>query len=175
MARRFTRGIQRGARRETSWIGIAPSSTTLASASSAALIASLNTAGLAKRPFTIVRTHIGVHVISDQLGADEFSIVGLGMCVVSQQAEGIGITAVPTPMAEIGSDLFYLHQVMFNDFTFVSGAGFDSQGGRDYMIDSKVARKVNDDEQVIIVAENSAITAAGCTILLAGRFLVKEV
>jgi len=175
MARQFTRGRGRlGSRRETSWLAIDPASVTLASSGSAAITHTMTTAEKAKLPFTVIRTRLNVHIISDQLGADEFSMVGFGMCVVTEQAVSVGITAVPTPMTELRSDMWFVHQVMYNDFTFVSGVGFDSAGGRDYEIDSKAARKVNEDQEIIAVAENSSLTAAGCTLLIGGRLLIKE-
>ena len=70
MARkRFIRGGR--SVRETMWISLDETQTTLASANSAALILVLNAAGLALRPFTIIRTRGTLLVRSDQLAASE--------------------------------------------------------------------------------------------------------
>ncbi len=81
--------------RETLWVGITESVTTLASANSAFLINSGNAALLALRPFTIVRTLGYFATRSDQTGASENYDAALGISVVSDQALAIGITAVP--------------------------------------------------------------------------------
>ncbi len=169
--RRSIVGVRRS-RRETSWIAIGASSTALTSA--AALVASLNAAALALRPFTVVRTYLEVQYRSDQSGASESSLGAIAMAVVSDQATAVGVTAVPTPTTEIGSDLFYLHQVCMTSVTNFTSAGFEgSSFGTHYSIDSKAMRKVNNDSDVILVAEVDA-SQEGATIDMMGRMLIKE-
>jgi len=141
--------------------------------SAAVLIASLSAAADAKRPFTIIRSYLHVHLRSDQLSADEFQQVAVGMCVVTDQASAIGVTAVPTPSTDADSDMWYLHRWMTSDFAFITGAGFDAASGISADIDSKAARKVNDDQDVLLVAETSALSE-GIQLVTAGRFLIKE-
>jgi len=173
MARRhFSSSRSRGASRATSWLELQPTITAL-DTSIAAIILSLTTAEKAKRPFTIVRTHIHVRMASDQLGADEQQLGAIGMCVISDQAEAIGITAVPTPVVDLASDLWFLHQFLSSDFSFISAVGFDAAGGYSVDIDSKAMRKVNDDEDVILVAETASV-ASGALYTIAGRLLIKE-
>jgi len=174
MARRFTRGrVAAGSRRLTSWFTIPPASVTMTS-TGGSLISSLNAAGLARRPFTIIRTHLTVHMASDQIIADEIQAMAVGMCVVSDQATAIGVTAVPTPDTDRASDLWYLHQDLMSDFSFATGVGFDAQGGSVVHIDSKAMRKVNDDQDVLLVAELSSGISNGLFARFAGRFLVKD-
>ncbi len=92
-------------------------------------------------------------VTSDQQIATETQIAAFGLCVVSDQALAIGITAVPTPVTDLGSDLWFVHQMTFNDFTFASAASYQSSAGRIYEIDSKAMRKVNDDQDIVLVFE----------------------
>jgi len=129
---------------------------------------------LAKRPFTIIRTRLVVHISSDQLAVDELQVAALGVCVVSSQAVAIGVTAVPTPVSDAGSDLWLAHQPMVGEFAFVTGVGFDAAGGKQYMIDSKAQRKVNDDQELIIVVQNSVLSANGAQVTILGRILIKE-
>ena len=155
------------------WVGISESRTTLASANTAVLIAVGNAALLALRPFTIVRTRLFFGVSSDQAAASQNWDVALGAAIVSDQASAIGITAVPTPFTDLGSDLFFLHEIQANRFVFVSGVGFDPNGaplGRP--VDSKAMRKVNDDQDVAFVLENSSLSN-GTTVYVAGRMLIK--
>ena len=162
----------RGTKRETSWDDIVPLKLTIGP-STAVLAASADATLKAKRPFTIIRTHIEVLLISDQQVATEQQGLALGMCVVSDQAEAIGVSAVPTPSTDSKSDLWFLHQWMFSSFVFSDATGIDASGGRVYTIDSKAARKVNDDEDLIVVVETPTILS-GVTLVLAGRILIKE-
>ncbi len=141
-------------RRETQWFAGTTTSNGLAAASTAVLAASLNAAALALRPFTVIRTRGWVHMRSDQVAASELVVVHYGLAVVSDQAVGIGVTAVPTPATDNGSDLW---------FTYVSGAVFENVdanvSGVDQLlipIDSKAMRKVEDGQDVVAVVETDA-------------------
>jgi len=174
MAIRRARSVRGGgSKRETEWISIAPTLTVFTAAGGTIL----NTASaglLTKRPFTIIRTHLTVLMTSDQLAADELQGGALGMCLVSDQAAAIGVTAVPTPVTDQGSDLWYLHQWIMNDFAFVTGVGFDGQAGRLVHIDSKAMRKVNGDQDILLVGELSSVISSGFSFAIAGRMLIKE-
>ena len=168
----YTRGRGRlGSRRETSWLAIDPGVDTVSA--TAILAGSLNAAALAKRPFTVIRTILEVHIGSDQLAADELQLAAVGMAVVSDQAVAIGVTAVPTPVTDLASDLWFLHQTLISSFFFVNASGIDADGGHHYSIDSRAARKVNDDQDVILVVEGAAI-ASGASVTSMGRMLIKE-
>ncbi len=163
------RGYQRGSRRETSWFTIGPVQEGNAG-TIAGLVQVLNAAALARRPFTIIRTHCFVSLRGDNI-ANEFQNAAIGFAVVSSQASAIGITAVPTPITDLGSDLFYLHQVMMGVTLFSTAAAF-AIAPNVYQIDSKAMRKVNDDQDVVVTAEGTA--GGGFVLDIMGRFLVKE-
>ena len=166
--------IQRsgGARRETQWLELVATEVAISGASTAVFILSLSTAEKALRPFTIVRTHFNWHVRSDQLAATEEYQSAVGMCVVSDQASAIGVTAVPTPFTDLASDLWFVHSIMANQFIFVSAIDFEANSGISKDIDSKAMRKVEEGQDVAVVLENSSISA-GSVIISAGRMLVK--
>ena len=173
MARQFTRGRGRaGSKRMTSWLTIDGFGATVSN--SAVLVASLTTLEKAKRPFTIVRTRMEVFHSSDQTVANESQVAAIGLCVVSEQAEAIGITAVPTPETDAASDLWFVHQWILNEYTIVSGVAIDANAGQRYSIDSKAMRKVNEDEDVVVVVEGATLFGGGSNILFAGRMLIKE-
>ena len=168
MARRSGYVLRRGVqRRETLWIGASVGFTTMGLAQ-AVLVASLNAAALALRPFTIVRTRGYFNVRSDQISALENFTAAFGAAVVSDQSVAIGVTAVPTPTTDSGSDLFFVYES-------VSGTVVNSASGMPLMteriIDSKAMRKVNDDQDVIFVVENPLAT--GVVTVDFGRILVK--
>ena len=169
MARRtFVRtALRQGQRRKTLWLFVGPifqvNSTT------ATLVVSLNAIALAFRPFTIVRTRLEAHFFSDQVAGAENTLGALGLAIVSSEASAVGVTAVPTPITEMGSDLWFVHQVMIASH----GAGVvDNARGVRYSIDSKAMRKVEDGQDMVVVTENSTI-AGGQTMMVAGRILIK--
>ena len=145
--------------RATMWIGITGTDTALSGAGTAALFGGFSAAVLGRRPFTIVRTRGYLHVLSDQVGASEVYGAAFGMSVVSEQAVTVGITAVPTSDTDRDSDLFFLYEEFVGRFEFISGVGVNSWGGPGNTIyfDSKAMRKVNDDEDVVIVVESLLI------------------
>ena len=168
MPYRGSRSRARSAKRETDWGSIDITSTTLASG--AVIIGSLNAAALAMRPFTIVRTYVELYMISDQAGAVETQAAAYGVAVVSEQASAIGVTAVPTPVTDMASDLWFVHQVMFGDSS--PGLTDRSLTGAHYQIDSKAMRKVNADEDIVFVLEQGGI-GGGIIVKDGGRFLIK--
>ena len=159
-------------RRETLWVGLSIGRTVVAAAQTAAIITSANAALQALRPYTIVRTRGLLHLVSDQEAASEFQEIGYGHCVVSDQALAIGVTAVPTPDTDVGSDLWYVYQSMSNLFRFLSGVGVIGQEGQWVNFDSKAMRKVEDGEIDISVVETGA-TSAGVSLTSAFRQLIK--
>ena len=161
----------RGPRRLTNWFEILSTQTTL-TAIGGTLIASLTADEKLERPFTIVRTHLEVQFGSDQIAASETQFGAVGMAVVSDQAAAAGVSAVPTPDTDAASDLWFLHQYLQNTVDFGDATGFIMQGDRRYQIDSKAMRKVNDSEDVILVAELNNI-GGGQIVGVSGRFLIK--
>ncbi len=172
MPRRFVRGVGRGTtqRRLTAWIGFATSEVIIASASTAIFAFSLNAAALALRPFTITRTRLFWHCRSDQVAGSETWGASLGLAVVSDQASAIGITALPTPVTDIGSDLFFTFAENYG--RFIIGTASSLEAGRNVMIDSKAMRKVNDDQDVIMTLETLSFSVSALSIV-SGRMLLK--
>jgi len=158
-------------RRESMWLTIAASRTNLGAGVSA-LTAQLNAAALALRPFTVVRTRGFIFVRSDQIAATEDYGAAMGHAVVSSQAAAIGVTAVPTPVTDRGSDLFFVYEEGHGEIAFSTAAGF-REIGHYAPFDSKAMRKVNDDQTIIIVVENTAESTDAVSITEGGRFLIK--
>ncbi len=174
MAHRVRRGfVSRGGqlRRETLWISLADSSVTMG-AGTATLLGSLNVAALALRPFTIIRVRGYLYLRSDQEAASESYAVSYGMAVVSDQASAIGVTAVPTPIVDRGSDLWFLYESLAGRLIRASGVGL-VEAGIFTKFDSKAMRKVNGDQDLVIVAENSGTSTDGITIVEGARILLK--
>ncbi len=154
-------------RRETNWFFGTFATTSLA-ASSASIITSLNAVALALRPFTVVRSRGMLMLESDQTAADERSRVQYGAAVVSDQSVAIGVTAVPTPVTDDGSDLWYIFESIAHSFIAAAGRGpIYSQ----MTFDSKAMRKVEEGQDIITVAEQGA--AVGCILTNYVRTLIK--
>ncbi len=171
MARRrdFVRGaVAIGKRRETTWFQFLPAEVTVASGAN--LIFSLNAAALALRPFTIVRSHFMISLKSDQSAAIERQEGAVGLAVVSDQAVAVGITAVPTPITEMGSNLWLLHQLIYADESSLTDR---TRPQMNIEVDSKAMRKVEVGSDLIVVVE---ITSAsnGAIFIVGGRMLVKN-
>ena len=176
MARRRPTGrfpaLRQGQRRESLWFSVGESQVTLAAANTAVLTNLLNAAALALTPFTIVRTILNWSMRSDQTAATESAETGLGVAVVSVQASAIGVTAVPTPFTDLGSDLWLLHQVIQSSFIFISGVGFNQPANTQRLVDSRAMRKVEEGQDVVFVLENSGVSD-GTFNQLSGRMLIK--
>ena len=165
--------IQRSGRmrRESLWIGVGATTTTLAAASTAALINSLNAAALALRPFTVVRTRGNLFGRSDQTVALENYGGSIGYCIVSDQASAIGVTAVPTPDTDLSSDLWFMIEHQQGVFGFISGVGVLELGQhKDY--DSRAMRKVEEGQDLVVVVEANSLVSSW-TVKNVGRILVK--
>ncbi len=159
-------------RRETLWVSQVTTETVLAGAPTVAILTALNAAGLALRPFTVIRDRGVIHLRSDQAGATETYGVGYGKCVVSDQAVLIGVTAVPTPVTDKSSDLWYLFESLFGRIEVSSGAGtgVPTETGKFLQYDSKAMRKVEEGQDLISVVENEI---SGCNVVVTGRTLIK--
>jgi len=164
--------VRRGGvmRRETVWFQYPRASATLTASAQVAVMHSLNTAALALRPFTVVRTRGVWLCLSDQSAATEFYQGNFGYAVVSDQAIAIGVSAVPTPATDLGSDLWFVHEMWPGTFELV-GTSITSEY-RPREIDSKAMRKVDIGQDVVTVVE-AGLGGTGCRIDFAGRQLVK--
>ncbi len=172
MARR--RDFARGAaairqRRLTAWFEFPPGNVTL-TAAGGTLSFSLNAAALAMRPFTVVRTRFELMLISDQAAAIEVQAAGFGIAVVSDEATAVGVTAIPTPITDMGSDLWFVYQLIYADESNLTDR---TKGGTKMTIDSKAMRKVDIGQDIVVVSELAATVGGGAVLTLGGRMLVK--
>ncbi len=176
MVRRTRGRFIRPAARTKQWIGAGIGGETLA-ASSQTLSAVLSAGALLLRPFTVLRTHMLLTVRSDQQAAIENIIASFGMIVVTSQAAGIGVTAIPSPSSISGdpdADWFVwqaLQNEFFIDINGTDGIGVDGSNGVQYTIDSKAMRKVGPDDQLVNVF--TVDTATGANVSTQGRMLIQ--
>ncbi len=172
MARRSRQRFVRPPARTKIWIGQGVGQTTI-SASAKTLVSTLSAGALLLRPFTILRTHMLVSYKSDQTAASEQAFGTLGLLIVTDTAASIGATAVPNPSGVDGDPEadWYLWQAMVADFELVTAAGFESDAGHQYQIDSKAMRKVGPDDDDIMVFDQQ--NAVGSELVTNGRQLIQ--
>jgi len=174
IARRSGRVFRGGkSRRETFWIQLAESTTTLA-VGTPVVFSGFDADVLALRPFTIVRNRGVLHLASDQISASEVSCAVMAFAVVSDQALAVGVTAVPTPLTEGDSDLWLLYEALISRMDFGDVTGFDASAGQFTQFDSRAMRKVEQGQDIAVVMEaTNASGFSGCRMTKQGRMLIK--
>ena len=154
----------------TEWIGVPFSNTEQSlAASTFSIFATLGATALAARPFTIVRTIGLLSVRSDQAAAIEFASGAIGGLVVSDKATALGATAIPDPVTEVESDLWFLYEQWIAGGEASTNAGFPVFSVK---FDSRAQRKVQEGEDVAFVIANAS-AADAVTLQWNFRFLVK--
>ncbi len=150
------------------WISSGLAEQALASGA-ATLLSSLNAAALALRPFTILRTRLEIMWRSDQSAASETPTGAIGIIVVKETASTIGVTAVPSPLAEPDAD-FFVYQGVTTSILSLSSIGVLERGNR-YVIDSRAMRKVGVQDDIIGVGETRS--TGGAQFNQEGRILIQ--
>jgi len=167
MARRVIRPT-RTIKRATSWFQFQHVENTITVAGGT-IYFTLNAAALQFRPFTVVRSRFELHLRSDQASAIEHQAAGFGIAVVSDQAAAIGVTAVPTPATDLGSDLWFVQQNIFADESALTDR---TRSSTKVTVDSKAMRRVDVGQDIVVVAE-LASPSSGFILGVVGRMLVK--
>jgi len=107
---------------------------------------------------------------SDQAAAIELQVGAMGIAVVSDQAVAVGVTAVPTPITDMASNLWLLHQLIFADESNLTDR---TRPQAAVSIDSKAMRKVEVGQDIVLALEVSAI-GGGAQFTVGGRMLIKN-
>ena len=173
MTLRRTRPVGRSSKRKTLWLNFMNIDTdrVALAAGASVLDASLNAAALALRPFTVIRTRGVFMVMTDQSTGPEFPFGACGFAVVSDQASAIGVTAVPTPITDGGSSLFFSITPIIAGMRATSDIGYSTLQQTRYY-DSKAMRKVEVGEDIVLTIEN-ANAGDGMVFINMARILVK--
>ena len=158
-----------GPRRSTDWIA---STVETAVSSLAAASVVLDQSFAFSEDATIVRVRGMLWVASDQAIASEEPFGAVGFATVTGQANAVGVTAVPTPIADQPSEQFFLWAPFMNDLVQVTGAGFAARTFRQVPLESKAMRKVTQGQAVVVTLENSS-AVAGMEYLMLFRMLIK--
>ncbi len=154
MARRqFQRSFNRSSKPNKTWAGLVQSAVIVPTASKVLLSSIvLSNPGIDE---TVLRTVGQLSVSTDNSAASEQQVGAFGMCIVTDVAFAIGITAIPSPVAEIGDDLWFVHQSITQRSDFQSAVGFNPDVATLYHYDSKAKRRLEEGSRIVLVVENS--------------------
>ena len=168
MARRFS-VVRKGAARRSDWISL-PGLTAYETVAAATSV--IEGALITTVPITIVRIVGRLSVQSDQAAASERPFGAVGAAVVSQQANTIGVTAVPTPYTDADSDLWMQHRFWAAPVAEAGTGASLANISQDVDLTSKAMRKLTPDEVLIFAFENAS-AIHGCEFILDVRVLYK--
>ncbi len=144
----------RAAKRQSTWIGPADQGYVPVGSAGAAIISTFDPDGASLIAPTIIRTRGQVSTALSVGIAGDVDVIGAyGMCIVSDNAAGIGITAVPLPFDDAAWGGWFVWRSFSMRYEFTSGvdARFTMQSEE---VDSKAMRKVSTDETILIVAQS---------------------
>ena len=160
-ARRFPAARSSGHKRLNQWVGPPEQGFVSVSSGGSTLVSSLSPA----EATTLVRVRGAVSIQPGSFAADLNIVGAVGIGVVSAEAFGIGITAIPTPY----SDADWPGWLMWRSFALhldvQSAVGFDLNSAVQLEIDSKAMRRAGSNEVFVFIAESQegAFDIADCT------------
>ena len=150
------------------WVGIDLSPQQV-DGSASTLLGVYSASVLLQRPFTILRTRGEILYSSDQVVASETPFGKFGIGVFTDTATG-SMVRLPNPGDNPEQDWF-VYQSVIADFNFATAAGFESDFGHHYEIDSKAMRKVGPDDDIAVIQDQQSTT--GALISFLGRQLIQ--
>ncbi len=160
-------------RRETLWTRTDFIRATIASADTAVVLFTFSTVITDLLPLTIVRTRGYIHISSDQTANTETQELAFAIAIVSDQASAIGVTAVPTPVADADSDLFFVYEPNVMQMQVSDATGVNAPSGVGRSFDSKAMRKLPDGTNISAVAETAG-NSAGAIVTVQASLLIKS-
>ena len=173
--RRFnrSRGFTRGPRRQTEWLSLAaPTSSVVLPAVNKIQFAIQSAEEIAKAPFTIIRT-IGYVFIEQQSIVDSVQSGAFGMCIVTERAQAVGITALPDPVIESDADFWFVYEPWATGVRIETVAE-QSMSSSPYSMrwESRAQRKVEEGDRIVGVMANASV-AQGVEFQIQFRMLIK--
>ena len=156
MARRGGRTFTRGVRRPVDWSASANQSAMVPVAAATAVLLESFTPIVGGE--TVIRTRGIFTWQTDQLIASEDQFGAVGMCVVTAQAVSVGISAIPHPATDAAWGGWLWHSFFASSWSFLSSTGVEANIQHQIIIDSKAMRKVDEDERLVMVCENTNAT-----------------
>jgi len=175
-----SRGFRRGSsqRRPTFWEGNIGAMAPSIAGTNQAVLAIVGEGQLENTPnATVVRIR-GSYTMSTAVGINGEAVLSVGIMLVNAPAFGAGVTSLPTPIADVGSDWIWMDCIPLDN---VGVVGEPIAAAR-RPIDSKAMRKVGLNQVLVFVAEivgvaggtTGAATVAIADIVFGLRVLFKR-
>ena len=161
-------------RRKTAWIPGPFGTSGVLSATGSALIATA--VQITADATTLVRTRgeLLIQLLSaDDVGNAGGMIVGVGLCLVSENAIGVGITAISTPLTDEGWDGWFFHwagNLRAQEMTLL---GQQVAATARIPIDNKAMRKIRATDSLVGVVEVVENGVATLSVEMETRMLLK--
>jgi len=171
----FRSNVVRRSKRQTDWMIAVRTTGPVAIASGAKVVIGQATPALlvGLTPSTIVRTRGILEFHTDNLAATESQSGCLGVGIVNEQAQTVGVTALPGPETDPLWEGWFVLQPFRSHTSINTAVGFDAPGGRMLDVDSKAMRKLDSSDGLVIMVENNSGSFA-FDIQLYLRFLLKK-
>ena len=174
--RRSARTMVRAPKRSMFWEGTTFAVTSGTGTVSAGAVVSESVLENIPNP-TLVRVRGEFVAYATAIGASGAqAIVGIGLIRVTGRALAAGVSSLPTPITDQGSDWLY-HKMFPISVRGSLGADSEATGAHVFRweIDNKSMRKFELNQAIALVTENSAITST-VTVQITGalRFLFKK-
>ena len=164
------RSFRGGPRRATDWSASTPQSDFVAVVAATAVLLEMFIPIVGGE--TVICTHGIFGWLSDQVSVDEDQMGAFGICVVTAQAVSVGITAIPHPATDAAWGGWLLHTFFQSKLEVLSAVGIRPDIMHNMVLDSKAMRKVDEDERLVVVVENTD-TGFGIRVGHSERFLSK--
>ncbi len=163
-------GPRGSTRRQTSWnVGPGGVTTTTITASGSAIVGAGLQAAVAGLTLVRLRGSLGLLLAAASSITDGF-IGAFGLCKVQVQAFDIGITALPLPIDDMGSEVWWYHRF----FTIRSGkTTLATDFGMDIQTDTKSMRKLEDGAILVPVIQVTEFGTADLRVNFDSRVLLK--
>jgi len=146
-------------RRRVSW-GVGPEGVLSISSGTPALFPNGSEAGLDDLTLVRIRGWVSIMLTGTNTALGGFPRIGVGICNVTQNAFGVGLTAVPSPLTDIAWDGWIWHEMLT-----VQGASStldrqDPYATQRVQIDNKAMRKTHLTDTIVGVLETSGEVGA---------------
>ena len=160
-----------GSRRRTSW-ALGPGATTATQITvGGAAIIGLGAEAI-NEGMTIVRLRGQLQILGQVFTTLGDGFHGaFGLCIVSQNAFGVGITAIPAPITDVGWNGWFYHR--FIDVHRGTTDIADGSGFQRIDVDSKAMRKIKLTDTIVAVLEVTEAGTADVDVYFDSRILVK--
>jgi len=105
---------------------------------------------------TVLRVVGGISIASDQAAASESQFGAMGMCIVTDTAAALGITALPDPVTDVSDDIWFQYVSWAQELRFSDATGFEPQFASWYPFDSKAKRILHSGQTVVVIVANAS-------------------